>query len=147
MLSKQDKLLMVLPRLVKKVIGKWCYIKEALLGIKPWPTPIYDCNMTILVPSGINCIEVWWSTDGCNWNGAIAWGNHKMLCCNRFLLMQWPKNPTTTNSWLLKKILQCKKRLVQPILGCNSKYDNEQKRKCNQFLVARLNIATITFVA
>jgi hypothetical protein len=28
MLSKQDKLLMVLPRLVKKVIGKWCYIKE-----------------------------------------------------------------------------------------------------------------------
>jgi hypothetical protein len=28
MLSKQDKLLMVLPRLVKKVIGKECYIKE-----------------------------------------------------------------------------------------------------------------------
>jgi hypothetical protein len=28
MLSKQDKLVMVLPRLVKKVIGKWCYIKE-----------------------------------------------------------------------------------------------------------------------
>jgi hypothetical protein len=28
MLSKQDKLLMVLSRLVKKVIGKWCYIKE-----------------------------------------------------------------------------------------------------------------------
>jgi hypothetical protein len=28
MLSKQDKILMVLPRLVKKVIGKWCYIKE-----------------------------------------------------------------------------------------------------------------------
>jgi hypothetical protein len=28
MLSKQDKLLMVLPRLVKKVIGKRCYIKE-----------------------------------------------------------------------------------------------------------------------
>jgi hypothetical protein len=27
-LLKQDKLLMVLPRLVKKVIGKWCYIKE-----------------------------------------------------------------------------------------------------------------------
>jgi hypothetical protein len=28
MLSKQDKLLMVVPRLVKKVIGEWCYIKE-----------------------------------------------------------------------------------------------------------------------
>jgi hypothetical protein len=28
MLSKQDKLLMVLPRLVKKVIGKSCYINE-----------------------------------------------------------------------------------------------------------------------
>jgi hypothetical protein len=32
---------------------------------------------------------------------------------------------------------------MQPILGCNNKYGNEQKRKCNQFLVARLNIATI----
>jgi hypothetical protein len=28
MLSKQDKFLMVLTRLVKKIIGKWCYIKE-----------------------------------------------------------------------------------------------------------------------
>jgi hypothetical protein len=28
MLSKQDKLLRVLPRLVKKVIGKKCYVKE-----------------------------------------------------------------------------------------------------------------------
>jgi hypothetical protein len=28
MLPKQDKLLMVLPRLVKKVTGKRCYIKE-----------------------------------------------------------------------------------------------------------------------
>jgi hypothetical protein len=28
MLPKQDKLLMVLSRLVKKVIGKWCYIKK-----------------------------------------------------------------------------------------------------------------------
>jgi hypothetical protein len=28
MLSKQDKLLMVLTRLVKKVIGKYYYIKE-----------------------------------------------------------------------------------------------------------------------
>jgi hypothetical protein len=28
MLSKQDKLLMVLPRLIKRVIGKECYIKE-----------------------------------------------------------------------------------------------------------------------
>jgi hypothetical protein len=28
MLSKQDKLIMVLLRLVKKVIGKQCYIKE-----------------------------------------------------------------------------------------------------------------------
>jgi hypothetical protein len=36
---------------------------------------------------------------------------------------------------------------MQPILGCSNKYDNERKRKCNQFLVARLNIATITLVA
>jgi hypothetical protein len=28
MLSKEDKLLMVLPWLIKKVIGKWCYINE-----------------------------------------------------------------------------------------------------------------------
>jgi hypothetical protein len=61
--------------------------------------------------------------------------------------MQRPKNPTATNSWLLEKILQHKKSLMQPILGCNNKYGNEQRRKCNQFLVARLNIATITLVA
>jgi hypothetical protein len=35
---------------------------------------------------------------------------------------------------------------MQPILGCNNKDDNE-KRKCNQFLVARVNIATTLLVA
>jgi hypothetical protein len=57
---------------------------HTLLGIRPWPTPIYGCNMAVLVAPGISCIEVWWLTDGCNWKGAIAGGNHKMLCCNRF---------------------------------------------------------------
>jgi hypothetical protein len=38
--------------------------------------------------------------------------------------MQLPKNPTTTNSWLLEKILQCK------------------KAKCNQYLVVIINMAT-----
>jgi hypothetical protein len=33
MLLKQDKLLMVLPRLIKKVIGKYYYIKEGLRKI------------------------------------------------------------------------------------------------------------------
>jgi hypothetical protein len=47
-------------------------VQLALLGIMPWPTPIYGCNMAVLVASGISCIEVWWLTDGCNWNGAIA---------------------------------------------------------------------------
>jgi hypothetical protein len=36
---------------------------------------------------------------------------------------------------------------MQPILGCNNKYGNEQKRKCNQFFVARENIATTLLVA
>jgi hypothetical protein len=36
---------------------------------------------------------------------------------------------------------------MQPILGCNNKYGNEQKRKCNQFLVARANIAMTLLVA
>jgi pyruvate-formate lyase len=57
------------------------------------------------------------------------------------------KNPIATNSWLLQKILQCKRSLMQPILGCNNKYGNEQKRKCNQFFVARVNIATTLLVA
>jgi hypothetical protein len=47
------------------------------------PTPIYGCNMAVLVASEISCIEVRWSTNGCNWNGVIAWGNRKMMCCNR----------------------------------------------------------------
>jgi hypothetical protein len=29
-----------------------------LLGIRPWPTPIYGCNMVVLVAFGIICIEV-----------------------------------------------------------------------------------------
>jgi hypothetical protein len=29
---------------------------SALLGMMPWPTPIFGCNMTILVATGINCI-------------------------------------------------------------------------------------------
>jgi hypothetical protein len=69
------------------------------------------------------------------------------VALQQILLMQWTKNPIATNSWLLEKILQRKKSLMQPILGCNNKYYNEQKRKCNQFLVAILNIATITLVA
>jgi hypothetical protein len=36
---------------------------------------------------------------------------------------------------------------MQPILGCNNKYGNEQKMKCNQFLVARVNIATTLLAA
>jgi hypothetical protein len=36
---------------------------------------------------------------------------------------------------------------MQPILGCNNKYGNEQKRKCNQILVARVNNATTLLVA
>jgi hypothetical protein len=28
----------------------------ALLGMMPWPTPIFGCNMVILVANGINCI-------------------------------------------------------------------------------------------
>jgi hypothetical protein len=35
---------------------------------------------------------------------------------------------------------------MQPILGCNNKYGIKQKRKCNQFLVARVNIATTLLV-
>jgi hypothetical protein len=35
---------------------------------------------------------------------------------------------------------------MQPILGCNNKYGNEQERKCNQFLVARVNIAITVLV-
>jgi hypothetical protein len=46
-----------------------------------------------------------------------------------------------------RKNIAMQKSLMQPILGCNNKYGNEQKRKCNQFLVARLNVATITLVA
>jgi hypothetical protein len=46
-----------------------------------------------------------------------------------------------------RKNIATQKNLMQPILGCNNKYDNEQKRKCHQFLVARLNIAMITLVA
>jgi hypothetical protein len=46
-----------------------------------------------------------------------------------------------------RKNIATQKSLMQPILGCNYKYGNEQKRKCNQFLVARLNIAMITLVA
>jgi hypothetical protein len=45
---------------------------RTLLGINPLPTPIYGCNMAVLVASGISCIEVRWSTNGCNWKGAIA---------------------------------------------------------------------------
>jgi hypothetical protein len=36
---------------------------------------------------------------------------------------------------------------MKPMLGCNNKYGNEQKRKCNQFVVARVNIATTLLVA
>jgi hypothetical protein len=61
---------------------RWRWVRT-LLGINPLPTPIYGCNMAVLVASGISCIEVRWSTNGCNWNGAIAWGNRKMMCCNR----------------------------------------------------------------
>jgi hypothetical protein len=46
-----------------------------------------------------------------------------------------------------RKNIAMQKSLMQPILGCNNKYGNEQKRKCNLFLVARLNVATITLVA
>jgi hypothetical protein len=46
--------------------------EEALLEINPLPTPIYGCNMAVLVASEISCIEVRWSTNGCNWNGVIA---------------------------------------------------------------------------
>jgi hypothetical protein len=48
---------------------------------------------------------------------------------------------------IARKNIATQKKPMQPILGCNNKYGNEQKRKCNQFLVARLNIATITLVA
>jgi hypothetical protein len=44
----------------------------SLIEINPLPTPIYGCNMAVLVASGISCIEVRWSVNGCNWNGAIA---------------------------------------------------------------------------
>jgi hypothetical protein len=44
----------------------------SLLEINPLPTPLYGCNMVVLVASKISCIEVRWSTNGCNWNGAIA---------------------------------------------------------------------------
>jgi hypothetical protein len=37
------------------------------------------------------------------------------------------------------KNIATQKSLMQPILGCNNKYGNQQKRKCNQFLVARVN--------
>jgi hypothetical protein len=50
--------------------------RDAPLGIRPWLTPIFFCNMAILVATRISCIEVWWSTDCCNWNGAIASGNN-----------------------------------------------------------------------
>ena len=30
--------------------------KDTLLGIRPCVTPIFGCNMAILVPTGINCI-------------------------------------------------------------------------------------------
>jgi hypothetical protein len=46
-----------------------------------------------------------------------------------------------------RKNIATQKSLMQPILGCNNKYGNEQKSKCNQFWVARLNIATIILVA
>jgi hypothetical protein len=59
----------VKPVFLKIVITRMCY---SLLGIRPWPTPIYSCKMIVLVASGISCIEVWWSTNGCNWNDAIA---------------------------------------------------------------------------
>jgi hypothetical protein len=39
MLSKQDKLLMVLPRLIKKVIGKQCYIKVGIVWTSLGPLP------------------------------------------------------------------------------------------------------------
>jgi hypothetical protein len=36
---------------------------------------------------------------------------------------------------------------MQHILGCNNKYGNRQKRKCNQYLVARVNIVANLLVA
>jgi hypothetical protein len=45
---------------------------KTLQEINPLPTPIYGCNMAVLVASGISCIEVRWLINGCNWNGAIA---------------------------------------------------------------------------
>jgi hypothetical protein len=46
-----------------------------------------------------------------------------------------------------RKNIATQKKSNQPILGCNNKYGKEQKGKCNQFLVARLNIAKITLVS
>jgi hypothetical protein len=36
---------------------------------------------------------------------------------------------------------------MQPILGCNNKYGNGQKKKCNQYFIARVNIAATLLVA
>jgi hypothetical protein len=44
--------------------------------------------MAILDAIGINCIEVWWSTDGCSWNGALASGNHLDVVLQHIFLLQ-----------------------------------------------------------
>jgi hypothetical protein len=57
---------------LKDVIDQLDEAQGALLEINPLPTPIYGCNMAVLVASGISCIEVRWLINGCNWNGVIA---------------------------------------------------------------------------
>jgi hypothetical protein len=80
--------------------------------------------------------------------GTVQYPDATIRCyvAKEFANAMTKRNPIATNSWLLEKILQRKKSLMQPILGCNKKYGNKSKRKCNQFLVVRLNIATITLV-
>jgi hypothetical protein len=70
-----------------------------------------------------------------------------MMCCNRVCSCNDQKILLQPIVGCYKKILQRKRSLMQPILGCNNKYGNEQKRKCNQFLVERVKIATTLLVA
>jgi hypothetical protein len=87
-------------------------------------------------------LSLFW-TDGCNWNGVIASGNHLMWRYNRFFYYNEQENilppihgcknkHCNEQICLMQPTLCCKIKfcneqnsLMQPILGCKNKYYND----------------------